>query len=122
MNIICIILGLNIFVTFLFKREWLLQWRPFIILLAINTALFVTAGLLQNNAVGNPNLVAALKIPAPQQLLFISLLLIYRAIFNRNPQDTWHTMDWKLMKDGIFNFIFWASSAVPVLLALDNVI
>jgi hypothetical protein len=108
--------------VFLFKREWLLQWKPFLYLFAINTALFGTAHLLGHYGIGNPNFTAALKIPALQQLLFIGLLLIYRAIFHRDPQDTWHSMDWKKINDGIFNFIFWASSTVPVIIALDDVI
>jgi hypothetical protein len=91
-------------------------------LFAFNTALFAAAHLLQYNAIGDIKFTAALKIPAPQQLLFISLLLIYRAIFHRDPQDTWHSMDWKLMKDGVFNFIFWVSGLIPIFLALDNVI
>lgn len=122
MNVVFILTGLNIFAIFLFKRDWLLQWKPFLYLLAINSALFIAAHSLQYYAIGNPEFISALKIPAPQQLLFIILLLIYRATFKRNPRDTWHSLDWKLMKDGIFNFIFWTSSFLPVVLALDNVI
>jgi hypothetical protein len=77
---------------------------------------------LVHYTIGNKNMVAALKIPVLQQLLFWGLLAIYRKIFHQDPRDTYHTKDWKLMKDGIFNFIFWASSMIPVILALDNVI
>jgi hypothetical protein len=122
MEFIYIIVGLNVFIVFLFKRAWLLRWKPFLYLLAINSLLFAMGHLFQYYKIGDPRFIAALKIPAPQQLLFIGMLMIYRAIFNRNPEGTWHSMDWKQMKDGIFNFIFWASSTVPIILALDNVI
>src|ERR1700733_1206305 len=116
MSIICVILGLNVYVIFLYKREWLLQTRSFLTLLTFNCLLFIVGHMLINHAVGNRNLVAALKIPAPQQLLFGGLLIIYRGMFNRDPEDTWHSMDWKKMKDGTFNFIFWSSSVIPTLL------
>jgi hypothetical protein len=122
MNILCVVIGLNIYVIFLFKRELLLQIKPFSVLLAFNILLFITAHLLEYHHIGNPNFIAALKIPAPQQLLFFGMLNIYRKIYHKDPQDTFWSMDWKLMKDGIFNFIFWSSSVIPTLLALDNVI
>lgn len=122
MNIIYLILGLNVYLVFILKREWLLKVKPFISLLILNCLLFVIAHVLGYYKIGNPNFVAALKIPAPQQLLFYVLLIIYKAIFNADPQDTLWSMDWKMMKDGVFNFIFIVASAVPTILARDNII
>ncbi len=120
MNLIFIVLGLNFYAIFVLKRSWLLEIKPYTILFAFNLCLFIAAHLFQYKHLENNNFTAALKIPAPQQLLFLALLLVYRGIFKKDPADTLWSMDWKLIKDGVFNFIFFVSSLLPTILALDN--
>jgi hypothetical protein len=120
MSLLFIILGLNIYTIFILKRDWLLQKKPYIILLLCNLILFAVGHTMLYRNIGNPNFVSALNIPAPQQILLLALLTIYRKIFHDDPADTLWSMDWKKMKDGIFNFIFFVASIVPTILALDR--
>ena len=85
----------------------------------MNTLTIINSQLLYKH-IGNPNFVSALNIPAPQQILFLALVTIYRKIFHSDPADTLWSMDWKLMKDGIFNFIFFLASMAPTILAQDR--
>jgi hypothetical protein len=122
MKVICIILGINILIIFILKREWLYQQKTFSILLLFNLGLYISARLLQHYGIGNPKFEAALKIPVLQQFLLLALLVIYRALFKQNPGDTFWSMDHRKLKDGIFNFIFIVLSAIPTGLALANII
>ncbi len=105
MNILCPILGLNVLVIFFFKREWLFQLRPFLILLGINCMLFALSSILIARAIGDRNLVTMLKISLLYQVCIYILLLIFRTLYRRDPVDTFWTSDTKLFRDGIFNFM-----------------
>ncbi len=123
MDFIFILLGINTLFVFLYKREWLLQKQPFTILLACNLILFVLGYVLQYYSIGNPKLVVALKMPVLSQLLFIGLVTVFRKIYNRDPVDTFWTMDISLMKDGIFNFVFWVIAVIlPAILVFTRII
>lgn len=89
-------------IVFMYKRDWLWSRKPFTILLAVNFQLLILGYLLQYYSVGNPKMVVALKMPVLSQLLFIALVTIFRKVYNREPVDTFWTMDVSLMKDGIF--------------------
>jgi hypothetical protein len=46
----------------------------------------------------------------------------YKMIFNKDAQDSFHSMDIRLMKDGIFNFLFWVIGLLlPVYIAFEVV-
>ncbi len=123
MDFAYIALGLNTLAVFLYKREWLLKKKPFTILLAINILLLILGYIFQYNLIGNPNMVVALKMPLLSQLIFISLVTIFRKVYNRDPVDTFWTMDISLMKDGIFNFTFWVTAILlPSILVFTKVI
>lgn len=123
MDFAYIALGLNTLAVFLYKREWLLKKKPYTILLAINILLLILGYIFQYNLIGNPNMVVALKIPLLSQLIFISLVTIFRKVYNRDPVDTFWTMDISLMKDGIFNFTFWVTAILlPSILVFTKVI
>ena len=123
MDFIYIVLGINTLIVFLFNRDWLLQKKSFIILFIFNLILFVLGYLLQHYSIGNPKFVVALKMPILSQLLFMGLVALFRKVYNRTPEDTFWTMDISLMKDGIFNFIFWIIAIIlPAILVFGKVI
>jgi hypothetical protein len=123
MDFAYIALGLNTLAVFLYKREWLLKKKPFTILLAVNILLLILGYIFQYNLIGNPNMVVALKMPLLSQLIFISLVTIFRKVYNRDPVNTFWTMDISLMKDGIFNFTFWVTAILlPSILVFTKVI
>lgn len=123
MGFLFILIGMNPLIVFLYHREWLLDKTIFKILLLVNLILFIVGYALQNNSINNFKLVVALKMPILSQLLFVILVFVFRKIFNRDPVDTFWTMDVKLMKDGIFNFIFWVlGGLLPAILVFKNII
>jgi hypothetical protein len=122
-NFVFVLLGINTQIVFLYKREWLLEKIPFLILLVVNIVLLAAGYLLEAKLIGNPKLVIALKMSLFSQLIFISMVFIFRKIYSRDPVDTFWTMDLKLMKDGIFNFVFWlAAGIIPAIIVFDRII
>jgi len=123
MDFIYIALGINTLVIFMYKREWLLKKQPFTILLICNLVLFILGYVMQYHSFGNPKLTVALKMPILSQLIFIGLVTIFRKIYNRDPVDTFWTMDISLMKDGIFNLFFWVIAIIlPAILVFTKII
>ena len=112
MNFIYIALGMTTLLVFLYKREWLLNKNSALALLGWNLVLFILGSLLFNFEVGNPKMVVALKMPLLAQVIFIVLVSIFRKIYKYDPVDTFWTMDTSLMKDGIFNFLFFSTAII----------
>jgi hypothetical protein len=86
------IVGMSVHAIFMFKREILFDRKTFSVLLLISFLLF---GLFY--------LIRELATPS---ILLKDLKCIYRGIFGQDAKDTYHSMDLKLMKDGLFNFLF----------------
>ena len=107
-----IALGMNVFVIFMFQRSWLFNKKYFEYILVLNALLFVLGFTV------HLKYATALKIPLLHQLSFLILTVIFRKIYHRNPKDTYHSMDWKLLPDGIFNFIFVILLGIFVILVL----
>lgn len=123
MSFIYIVIGMNTLVVFMYKRDWLLSRKPFMILFAINVLLLACGYLLQYYSIGNPKMVVALKMPVLSQLLFLGLVAVFRKVYSRDPIDTFWTMDVGLMKDGIFNLFFWVVAIIlPAILVFTNTI
>jgi hypothetical protein len=104
--------GMNVFIIFMLQRSWLFNKKYFEYILVFNTLLFILGFIM------HLKYATALKIPLLHQLSFLILTAIFRKIYHRNPKDTYRSMDWKLMPDGIFNFIFVILLAVFVILVL----
>jgi hypothetical protein len=112
-------MGFNIHMIFLFKREWLFTKRIFSILLFLNIGLFILGYVLQALKTGEPNYVIVLKAPLLSQCIFWLMKVGYYKMFNTNPQDSFWSMDIKLMKDGIFNSLFWIIGLIlPMILII----
>lgn len=117
MNIIFVLLATCILFVFMFKRNFLYETKPFIIILSVSFILFLIYVLLKSNGIEYKNY-QAFAIPLMQLIIFFMLSKIYKYIFGKNPEDTFWTMDKKLMKDGIFNFLFWVLAiSIPVIVA-----
>lgn len=123
MDFIYIVLGMNTLIIFIYVRKWLVCRKPFMILFAINFLLLTMGYLFQYYSVGNSRMVVALKMPVLAQSLFIGLVAIFRKVYNRDPVDSFWTMDANLMKDGVFNLFFWMVAIIlPAILVFTNII
>jgi hypothetical protein len=107
MNIVITILSLFMHLVFLYKREWLFDKKLFLYLTLISIVLFVVSFVLLKLDLGDPKFTPALKMPLFALGVFFILNKIFVVINQRNPQDTFWSMDLSLMRDGIFNFLFW---------------
>ncbi len=112
LSVIAVLFGMSTIWVFLYKRDWLLQKLPSLILLIVNFGLFILAYILQYLSVGNPKLIIFLKMGFLAQLIFLLLVSVFRMVYYRDPVETFWTMDIKLMKDGIFNFVFWVGGII----------
>lgn len=107
MEFLIAVLGLFVQFIFLFKRELLFDKKSFTLILIAGVALFVLSYILMSNNVGNPNVVRLLTVPIMSAGVFYALNWVFFKIYNRNPEDTFWSMNWSQMRDGIFNFLFW---------------
>lgn len=98
-NVLPMIVRMNMRWIFILLREWLLKQNVYIILLIVNFMLFVF-GFVRIFLFSQ-----FLRMALPDQLVFLILGTIFRKIYHRYPVDTLWSMNWKEMRDGIFNFI-----------------
>jgi hypothetical protein len=99
---------------FLFDRSILSKKKTSTGILVLTILCFVTGHILTYVEFKGGEL---LKVPLLQFLLFKVFYLIFIKIFKREPLDSFWTMDKKLMKDGVFNFIL---GIIPVLIVLKG--
>lgn len=119
MNYIFVILGLSTQLIFLFKREILLDKKKSKLLLVFNFFLFFLGLFLKDFLQLEFKLIGMLKMSLFSQLIFITMLFIFRKAYKKKPKDTYMSFDTGLLKDGIFNFIFWVLGGfVPALIFL----
>ena len=118
MTLIFSIIAISIHIIFLFKREILFQKKSFLTLLAISFFLVIISLLIKNSEVEIEN-IEMLQIPFLVLIIFFIMSKVYNFICGQNAKDTFWTNDIKLMKDGIFNFLFWVLGLIiPVFLVL----
>lgn len=123
MSIVAVFVGMSTLWIFLFKREWLLSKKCFSNLLIINILLFVLSFVFKYFDIGDINLIEFLKMGLISQLVFLPLVAIFRMIYSRNPKETFWSMDLDLMKDGVFNFVYWVCAIIiPALLISYHIV
>jgi hypothetical protein len=111
------IVGISVHAIFIFKREILFERRTFRVLLLISLIIFSLFYLLRELTTPIKGL-EMLLVPFLSLIVFWVMTSIYRRIFAEDAKDTYYSMDLKLMKDGIFNFLFWIIGLMlPILLA-----
>ena len=106
MTLIFTIIAISIHLIFLFKREILFERKSFIFLFVISIFIGLISLLVKNAGVQIRN-IEMLQIPFLTLLIFFFMSKIYVALNGKNPKDSFWSNDIKLMKDGIFNFLFW---------------
>lgn len=107
MDFILVLIALYVHGIFIFNREWLYDKKKFITIGAISLLLFLVSHLLSSLDIGNPKFIPSLRIPLLALAVFFIMKSIFFHFYDRNPEDTFWSMDMSLMKDGIFNFLFW---------------
>lgn len=107
MDFIYITLGMTTLIIFLFKRDWLLKKQYTTLILGWNSLLFGIGYILDHVNLVNSKFVVALKISLICHIVFFVLAGVFKIIYKQNPKDTFWTMDRSLMRDGVFNFLFW---------------
>lgn len=123
MDFIFILLGLSTLFIFLYKREWLIEKKSYLIILWINLVLFFVGYFLEYVVNIHSKTVVALKMGLLSQLIFLALINLYRKLYGKNPVDTFWSMDSKLLKDGLFNFLFWIiGGIIPAIIVFKGII
>jgi hypothetical protein len=114
MDFIFVLIGCGIHAVFLFKREWLFSKKDLSALISIALVLFALSFVLGGAAT------SFFKVPLISLVIFLGMRSLFFRLYGRNPRDSFWTMDAKLMKDGIFNFLFWILGLfIPVLIAFE---
>ncbi len=117
MILILSIISMSVHIIFLMRREILFDKKKFKILLTASLVLVGLYCLIRGLDIYIRG-IEALLVPFFALLVFLSMSTIYRKMFGQDAEDSFHSMDLKLMKDGIFNFLFWVlGMLLPVILA-----
>lgn len=107
MDIFLVAISMSVHAIFIWRRKLLFEKKTFIMLLVLSAIVFfLSYALLQAN-IGNPKMVVLIRVPLLALIVFFLMKTVYFKIYDKNPVDTFWSMDIKLMKDGIFNFLFW---------------
>ncbi|SFO39987.1 hypothetical protein SAMN05421741_1515 [Paenimyroides ummariense] len=107
MDFIFIALGLSTMLLFMFKIEWLFNYKYFLINIFYNIVLFCGSLLMIKYQLGNPKMVVALKMPLISSIVFFLLYILFQKIYKRNPENTFWTFTKKPVQDVIFTLLFW---------------
>lgn len=105
MDYLFLTIGLTTAILFMFKIEWLLDLKPFLINLGYDLILFLISCLMSNR--NAPKTLSALKMPLISSLIFFILCLAFRHIYLRNPENTFWVFRNKPVQDVIFTLLFW---------------
>lgn len=117
MVLILSIILMSVHIIFTMKREILFDKKKFKILLTASLVLVGFYCLIRGLHIYIKS-IEALLVPFFALLVFLAMSTVYRKIFGQDAEDSFHSMDLKLMRDGIFNFLFWVIGILlPVLLA-----
>src|SRR5205809_3568498 len=107
MNFMLIVISLFVHIIFLYKREWLFDKKIFTVIATASLIFFSVSFILTTQSIGNPKFINALKIPLLASIIFFLMKTPFYRIYGKNAADTFWSMNISLMKDGVFNFLFW---------------
>lgn len=115
MEFLLILVSLSTIWLFMFKIDWLLIKRPFLIYACVSFALFVISYF---QLIEIP-LLEVLKMPFISALIFKGMHLIFLFILKRNPENTFWEFSKKPLPDILFTLFFWLLGAgLPFILVL----
>lgn len=107
MNFIIIVVSLFVHIIFIFKRQWLFNKRTLITITLTSLLFFGVSYALSKLNIGNPKFIPALRIPFLALAIFFIMERIFFQAYKRKPEDSFWSIDSTLLRDGIFNFLFW---------------
>jgi len=100
-------LSLSTFVIFMYQRAWFDDPAYLRALVAAGAVLFATALVLEYVGVHTKNdFFLVLKVPLLSLGLYKALQWGFVRRFGYRPRDSFWSMDRRLLKDGVFNFLF----------------
>ncbi len=115
LEIITIVVAMTTHLIFLFKRELLIGKKSKKLIWIGSGILFIIVLIIGPKYNQIIKSLPLLMLPFLSFVIFNILLVIYRKLYKENPKDTFWTFDIRLMKSGVFNFIFWVVGIlVPV--------
>jgi hypothetical protein len=116
LTIVFVLIATSVHGIFLIKREILFDNKHFRTLLKISIGLFSLNYLLRTFDIKTRNM-EMMQIPFIALLIFFSIKFIYNKIYDENPEDTYMSGDFSLIRDGIFNALFWMIGLIgPIIL------
>jgi len=119
MNILLMTLGLSTSLLFMYKIEWLFQFKSFVIYMSYTLVLFSIPFLADGKWPRHELILVVLQIPFISGLIFKGLHLAFKAVFGRNPENTFWSFSSKPVEDVIFSALFWILGVgIPVFLVL----
>jgi hypothetical protein len=120
MDFVFILIGFFILYIFLFSRKLLIHKTFSIVLWGLCLLLFVTGFLLDGKGVRGSE---AFKIPLLQYSIYMLFRYLFVKLYNREPKDTFWTMEKGVWKDAIFNIIFWlVAFLLPTIIVFTGII
>ncbi len=117
-------LSLSTHVIFMYQRAWFDDPARLRALVVTGAVLFATALVLEYAGVHTKNdFFLMLKLPLLALGLYKAMQWGFVHLFGYRPRDSFWTMDLRLMKDGLFNFLFWVlGMLVPMGLIFGRVL
>lgn len=113
-------IGMVIQLIFLFKREMLTDKKFEKWIWIGSSILFIVGYFLTIKFGKSVKTLPILMVPIMAYGIFRLQLWTYFKLFNTEPVDTFYSMDLKLMRSGIFNFIFWVVGLIlPILISSE---
>lgn len=118
------ILGLFTHLIFLFQREWFDHPARLRAAVAVGVVLFATAlGLEHAGGHTKNDFFLLLKMPLLSLACYKAMQWGFVRLVGYRPRDSFYTIDLRLMKDGLFNFLFWVlGTVVPIALIFGRVL
>lgn len=108
MDFILILIGLSIMWLFMYKIEWLFGFGvSFWVVLMYSIVLFGLSFLLLEINYSNSKIFVFLRMPIISFAIFKMLLIIFKLIYKRNPENTAWVFKKKPIQDVLFSILFW---------------
>ena len=123
MNIIFILIGMSTIWLFMYKIEWLFQYKTLAINIVYNIILIGVSFLPVHSLLDNPIHKSLLRVPLISSIVFIVLCHAFKAIYRRNPHNTFWTFSRMPIQDVAFSVLFWLlGGGLPLILVGMNII
>ncbi len=111
---------MSVQLIFLFNRDLLIDKKIEKWIWIGSTTIFCIGYFLTINFGQSIKTLPTLMVPLMAYGIYRLMHWSYVKLFNSKPVDTFYTMNIKLMRSGIFNFIFWvAGLLIPILISYE---